>query len=425
MNRSELEHLQLERLGAVLQSVYDRVPFYHELFLRHSLIPNEIKTLNDLQSLPFTSKADFRDNYPYGLLAVPKEQVVRLHASSGTTGKQIVGAYTRHDLDTWAQIIAEGLAMSGVTKSDVIQNAQGYGLFTGGLGFHYGAERVGAAVIPVSTGNSKRQLALLQDLGTTVLLCTPSYALILVEAAKELGVDFKKTRLRMVLCGAEPWSEQMRREIEEGMGVPALDNYGLTEVMGPGVSFECPHQSGLHVAEEHFLVEIVDPATGNALPYGEQGELVITTLTKEALPVIRFRTHDITSLNPEPCECGRSSIRMARITGRSDDMLVVKGVNVFPSQIESALLQVDGVLPHYQIVVDRQHAFSYRDLEVWAEADDAISQDTNKTDELKNRIESELESLLGISVNVKLVPPKTLARVEGKARRVLDRSELG
>ena len=280
-------------------------------------------------------------------------------------------------------------------------------------------------MIPISTGNSKRQLTLLQDLGTTVLLCTPSYALILVEAAKELGVDFKKTRLRMVLCGAEPWSEQMRHEIEEGMGVPALDNYGLTEVMGPGVSFECPYQSGLHVAEEHFLVEIVDPVTGNVLPYGEQGELVITTLTKEALPVVRFRTHDITSLNPDPCKCGRTSIRMSRIAGRSDDMLVVKGVNVFPSQIESALLQVDGVLPQYQIVVDRQHAFSYRDLEVWVEVREAICVDAIKMEQLKNKIGAELQSLLGLSVNVKLMPPRTLERVEGKARRVVDRSELG
>ncbi len=425
MNRSDLELLQLERLRAVVRRVYDRVPFYHELFVRNSLSPSEIKTLDDLRRLPFTSKTDFRDNYPLGLLAVPKDQIARLHASSGTTGKQIVGAYTRHDLDTWAEIIAEGLVMSGVAKSDVIQNAQGYGLFTGGLGFHHGAERLGAAVIPVSTGNSKRQLTLLQDLGTTVLLCTPSYALILVEAAKDLGVDFKNTRLRMVLCGAEPWSEQMRHEIEEAMGVPALDNYGLTEVMGPGVSFECSRQSGLHVAEEHFLVEIVDPVTGNALPYGEQGELVITTLTKEALPVIRFRTHDITSLNPEQCECGRSSIRMARIAGRSDDMLVVKGVNVFPSQIESALLRVDGILPHYQIIVDRQHSFSYRDLEVWAEVDEAICMDAVKMERLKNKTGAELQSLLGISVAVRLMPPRTLARVEGKARRVVDRSELG
>jgi phenylacetate-CoA ligase len=425
MNRSDLEHLQLERLRGVLHSVYDGVPFYHALFLRHNIVPDEIETLDDLRRLPFTSKADFRDNYPYGLLAVPMDQVVRLHASSGTTGKQIVGAYTRHDLDTWSEIIAEGLAMSGVTKSDIIQNAQGYGLFTGGLGFHYGAEKVGAAVIPVSTGNSKRQLTLLQDLGTTVLLCTPSYALILVEAAKELGVDFRKTRLRMVLCGAEPWSEQMRHEIEAGMGVPALDNYGLTEVMGPGVSFECPNQSGLHVAEEHFLVEIVDPATGDALPCGEQGELVITTLTKEAVPVVRFRTHDITSLNAVPCECGRSSIRMARITGRTDDMLVVKGVNVFPSQIESVLLRVGGVLPHYQIVVNRQHAFSYRDLEVWAEVDEGISQDAGKMDELRRTITAEMQSLLGISIDVRLVPPNTLARVEGKTKRLMDRSELG
>ena len=422
---SELRDLQLDRLKAVVQRVYDRVPFYREAFHKQRVTPDDVKAIQDVGRLPFTSKVDFRDHYPLGLLAVPMEEVVRLHASSGTTGKQIVAAYTRRDIETWAEIIAKGLAMSGVTRGDVVQNAQGYGLFTGGLGFHYGAEKLGAAVIPAATGNTKRQLTLLQDLGTTVLLCTPSYALILVEAAREMGIDFAKTRLRMVLCGAEPWSEQMRRDIQQGMGVPALDNYGLTEVMGPGVSFECPCQCGLHIAEEHFLAEIIDPVSGATLPCGEQGELVITTLTKEAYPVIRFRTRDITSLNPEPCKCGRTHIRMARVTGRSDDMLVVKGVNVFPSQIESVLLQIDGVSPHYQIVVDRQHAFSYRDLEVWVEVDEHVFSDEMKNmEDLANRIRTNLESLLGIATRVRLVEPKTLARSEGKAKRLIDRSEL-
>ena len=425
MDRAELQELQLKRLKEQVNRVYRKVAFYQKAFLKAGVTPDDVQTLGDLSRLPFTSKLDFRDNYPYGLLAVPMEQVVRLHASSGTTGKQIVAAYTRRDIETWAEIIASGLAMSGVTRADVVQNAQGYGLFTGGLGFHYGVERLGAAVIPTATGNTKRQLTLLQDLGTTVLLCTPSYALILIEAAREMRLVFGKTRLRLVLSGAEPWSEQMRQDIQRGMGVPALDNYGLTEVMGPGVSFECPFQCGQHIAEEHFLAEVVDPRTGQQLPYGTAGELVVTTLTKEAYPVIRFRTRDITSLNPEPCKCGRTHIRMSRVTGRSDDMLIVKGVNVFPSQIESVLLDVDGVLPHYQIVVDRQHAFSYRDIEIWVEVDRRVfSDEMEKMEGLADRIRTSMESLLGISVRVKLVEPKTLARTEGKARRVVDRGEL-
>jgi len=424
-DRSQLQELQLKRLKQQVDRVNRNVPFYQRAFRRQGVTPDDIETLNDLTRLPFTSKSDFRDNYPYGLLAVPMEQVVRIHASSGTTGKQIVAAYTRRDIETWSDIIAQGLAMSGVTKGDVVQNAQGYGLFTGGLGFHYGAERLGAAVIPTATGNTKRQLTLLQDLGTTVLMCTPSYALILIEAAREMGLDFGKTSLRLVLSGAEPWSEQMRQDIQEGIGVPALDNYGLTEVMGPGVSFECPFQCGLHIAEEHFLAEIIDPQTGEQLAYGRQGELVLTTLTKEAYPVIRFRTRDITSLNPEPCKCGQTHVRMARITGRSDDMLIIKGVNVFPSQIESVLLEIDGVLPQYRIVVDRQHAFSYRDIEIWVEVDRRIfSDEMEKMEGLANRIRTSMESVLGISTRVRLVEPKTLARSDGKAKRVVDRSEL-
>jgi phenylacetate-CoA ligase len=424
LNRTELKELQLHRLQEQVRRVNENVPFYRRAFRDHGVNPDDIASLEDLSRVPFTSKIDFRDNYPYGLLAVPMKDVVRLHASSGTTGKQIVAAYTRRDIETWSDIVAGGLAMSGVTESDIVQNAQGYGLFTGGLGFHYGVERLGAAVIPTATGNTKRQLTILQDLGATVLLCTPSYALILIEAAQEMGLDFGKTKLRLVLSGAEPWSERMRQDIQRGMGVPALDNYGLTEVIGPGVSFECPLQCGLHIAEEHFLAEVVDPQTGKQLPYGSQGELVVTTLTKEAYPVIRFRTRDITSLNPEPCKCGRTHIRMARVTGRSDDMLIVKGVNVFPSQIESVLLDVDGVLPHYQIVVDRQHAFSYRDLEIRVEVDRRIFFDEmDKMEALAGRIRTSMESLLGIAVRVKLVEPQTLTRSEGKARRVVDRSE--
>jgi phenylacetate-CoA ligase len=425
MPHPELQLLQLDRLQAAVRAVYQNVPFYQRAFDALGAAPEAIRTLADLTRLPFTTKHDFRDNYPYGLLAVPRRQAVRVHASSGTTGKPIVAAYTRRDIETWAEIMARGLATSGVIEGDVFQNTQGYGLFTGGLGFHYGAERLGATVIPASTGNTKRQLTLLQDLGTTVLACTPSYALIIIETARELSIDFSKTGLRLALCGAEPWSEQMRRDIQAGLGIPAHDNYGLTEVIGPGVSFECEYQDGLHIAEDHFLAEIINPATGEPVPDGERGELVITTLTKEAYPVIRFRTRDITSLNREPCRCGRTHIRMARVTGRSDDMLVVRGVNVFPSQIEGVLLEVEGVLPHYQIVVERQHAFSYRDLEIWVEvSENVFSDEMQKMDNLANRIRASLDSVLGIATRVKLVEPKTLERREGKARRVVDRQDL-
>ncbi len=317
------------------------------------------------------------------------------------------------------------LATAGVTKDDILQNAQGYGLFTGGLGFHYGVERLGATVVPTSTGNTKRQLTLLQDLGTTVLACTPSYGIIISDTAKEMGVDLGKTRLRLAICGAEPCSERMRKDVEARLGVPAIDNYGLTEAMGPGVSAECQYQCGMHIPEDHFLAEIIDPESGEQLPYGEEGELVITTLTKEAYPVIRFRTRDITSLNPEPCRCGRTLVRMSKVTGRTDDMLVVRGVNVFPSQIESVLLEVEGVEPHYSIVVDRQSAFSCTDLEVWVEVnEDIFSDEMQKMENLEARLRAELDSTLGIAIRVKLVEPKTIPRSEGKAKRVVDRSEL-
>ncbi len=425
MSRKKLEQLQLERLRAKVREVDEKVPFYHRAFEERQISPDDIKTLSDLTRLPFTSKLDFIDNYPYGLSAVPLERVVRVHASSGTTGKPIVALYTKGDIDTWSEIMARALATAGVTQGDVLQNALGYGLFTGGLGFHYGTERLGATVIPTATGNTKRQIRLLQDLGTTVLACTPSYALIISETALEMGVDLRKTKLRLVLCGAEPWSEQMRKDIEERLGVPAIDNYGLTEVIGPGVAMECPYQCGLHIPEDHFLAEIVDPETGEQLPYGDEGQLVVTTLTREAYPVIRFRTGDITSLNPEPCRCGRTLIRMSRVTGRIDDLLIVRGVNVYPSQIESVLLEVEGVEPHYLIVVDRQHAFSFRDMEIWVEVtEDVFSDEMQKMESLEKKLRSELESVLGISTRIKLVEPKTIARSEGKTKRVVDRSEL-
>ncbi|MCJ7521416.1 MAG: phenylacetate--CoA ligase, partial [Dehalococcoidia bacterium] len=406
MPRKDLEQLQLERLQAKVRVVYEKVPFYRQAFKEKGVTPDDIQTLSDLTKLPFTSKLDFRDNYPFGLMAVPHDQVVRIHSSSGTTGKPIIAPYTQGDIDTWAEIMARTLAAGGATKDDVIQNAYGYGLFTGGLGFHYGAERLGASVIPTSGGNTKRQILLLQDLETTVITCTPSYALILDETAKDMGIDLRDTKLRLGFMGAEPWSEQMRGDIEERLGILAINIYGLTEIIGPGVSVECPYKCGMHIAEDHFLVEVINPETGEQLPYGEEGELVITTLTKEAQPVIRFRTKDIVSLNPEPCDCGRTLVRMSRVTGRSDDMLIVRGVNVFPSQIESVLLAIEGVEPHYLIVVDRQHVFKSDELEIWVEvSEEVFSDEMLKMENLEQRLREEMDSVLGISAHIKLVEP--------------------
>ncbi len=425
MPRERLERLQLERLRAKVGEVYERVPFYRRTLKEKGVTPDDIQSLADLRKLPFTSKLDFRDNYPFGLMAVPMEQVVRIHSSSGTTGKPIIAPYTRHDVDTWAEIMARTLTSAGTTENDVLQNAYGYGLFTGGLGFHHGAELLGATVIPTSTGNTKRQILMIQDLGTTVITCTPSYAITLHEAAREMGVDLRDTTLRLGIHGAEPWSEKMREDIEDRLGIIAINVYGLTEVIGPGVSVECPYKCGMHIWEDHFLAEVINPETGEQLPYGEEGELVITTLTKEAQPVIRFRTRDIISLNPEPCDCGRTMVRMSRLTGRSDDMLIVRGVNVFPSQIESVLLEVEGVEPHYLIVVDRQHAFKTDELEIWVEvSDEVFSDEMGKMENLEKRLRSEMDSVLGIAARIKLVEPRTIARTEGKAKRVVDRSEL-
>ncbi len=426
MTRGDLEKLQLERLKAQVAYVYEKSPFYQRTFADKGVKPGDIQSLADITKLPFTSKLDFRDNYPFGLLCVPMKQVVRFHSSSGTTGKPVVAPYTQGDIDTWAEVMARTLATAGATSEDVIQNAYGYGLFTGGLGFHYGGEHLGAAVIPASGGNTKRQILLMQDLGTTVLTCTPSYSLIINETARDMGIDLRETKLRLGVCGAEPWSEQMRNEIQNKMGISAINIYGLTEIIGPGVSVECPFLCGMHIAEDHFLAEIIDPETGEPLPHGETGELVLTTLTKEAQPVIRFRTKDITSLNAEPCQCGRTHVRMQRITGRTDDMLVVKGVNFFPSQIESILLEVEGVEPHYLIVVDRKEGFKSDYLEIWVEVSEEIfSDEMSKMENLEKRLREEMDSVLAISAKIKLVEPKTITRYEGKAKRVVNRDELG
>lgn len=423
MPRSQLEKLQLERLKHQVRHAYQKVPFYRTRFQEAGITPDDITSLEDITRLPFTNKNDFRDNYPYGLLAVPLSQVVRVHASSGTTGKPIIAPYTARDIDTWANLIARNLASAGVHEGDVIQNAYGYGLFTGGLGYHYGGEKLGATVIPSSVGNTKRQLMLIQDLGTTTLACTPSYALILAETAQELGVNLAATKLRVAICGAEPWTEKMRLQIEAKLGITAIDNYGLTELGGPGVSCECRYKQGMHIWEDHFLAELVDPASNEPLPYGEQGELVLTTLTKEALPVIRFRTHDLVTLTSEECGCGRTFVRMSKIHGRTDDMLIIRGVNVFPTQIESALLSIDGVAPYYQIIVDRERHLD--EIEIWVEVSETIfSDEAHVLKEMAERVRAEMNSVLGISSRIKLVEPRTITRTEGKAKRVIDRREL-
>jgi phenylacetate-CoA ligase len=424
LQRSDLETLQLQRLRKVVKRVYERVPYYRNKMIEAGVKPQDIKTLKDLKRLPFTTKEDLRKNYPFGLFAVPFDEVVRIHASSGTTGKPTVVGYTRKDIETWAEVMARTLSCGDVRKGDIVHNAYGYGLFTGGLGAHYGAEKIGAAVIPISGGNTKRQIMVMQDFGSTVLLCTPSYALNIADVMKEMGVEPSSLRLRVGLFGAEPWSERMREEIEKKLNITALDIYGLSEIIGPGVASECIEaKKGLHIFEDHFLPEIIDPETGEVLPYGEMGELVFTTLTKEAIPVIRYRTRDLTRLIPDRCICGRTFVRMERVTGRSDDMLIIRGVNVFPSQIEHVLMSIEGVEPHYQIIVDREGALDV--MEVHVEVRDEIFSDEIKELELlSRRIEREIKDLLGISCKVKLVEPRTIERSEGKAKRVIDKRRL-
>ncbi len=422
--REALEALQLKRLIATAERVYATVPFYKKKFDENGIRPSDIKSLRDLRRLPFTNKIDLRDNYPFGLFAVPMEQVVRIHASSGTTGKPTVVGYTRRDINTWAELMARSLAAAGAHKNDIIHNSYGYGLFTGGLGVHYGAEKLGASVIPISGGNSKRQIVIMQDFGSTVLTCTPSYALFLAETAEEMGVDFKKLKLKVGIFGAEPWSERMRDEIERKLDIQAIDIYGLSEVIGPGVSIECIEaKRGLHIFEDHFIPEIINPQTGEVLPYGQKGELVFTTVTKEAFPLIRYRTRDISVLYPEPCKCGRTHVRMERVSGRSDDMLIIRGVNVFPSQIESVLMNIEGVEPHYLLIVDRQGTLDT--LEVHVEVNEKVFSDEVKNLQvLGRRIEKEIKDLLGVNAGVKLVEPKSIQRSEGKAQRVIDKRKI-
>ena len=422
--REAIEALQLKRLQQVVSRVYHTVGFYRKAFDKAGVTPDDIRSLDDLKRLPFTCKQDLRDNYPFGLFSVPMSSIVRLHASSGTTGKPTVVGYTQRDIETWATLMARSFVAAGLTKNDILHNAYGYGLFTGGLGAHYGAEKLGASVIPMSGGSTKKQIMLLQDFGPTAICCTPSYLLFLAEAGRDMGVDMRSLRLRVGILGAEPWSVRMRDQIERELDIIALDIYGLSEIMGPGVAMECIEgRNGLHVYEDHFIVETIDPATGEVLPPGSTGELVFTTITKEAFPLIRYRTKDISRIMPQVCKCGRTFVRMEKVSGRSDDMLIIRGVNVFPSQIESVLMQIDGLEPHYQLIVDREGSLDT--LEVRVEVRENIfSDEIRALQNMEKRITKDIKDYLGVTAKVKLVEPKSLQRFEGKAQRVLDKRNI-
>jgi phenylacetate-CoA ligase len=422
--RVGLESIQFRRLQHLVQRVYRTVKPYRSKMDAAGVKPEDIKSLGDLKKLPFTTKNDLRDNYPFGLFTVPMEEIVRVHASSGTTGKPTVVGYTRKDIELWAGIMARALCCAGATKEDMVQNAYGYGLFTGGLGAHYGIERLGATVIPVSGGNSKRQINLMKDFKSTVLLSTPSYALNLADAMGSMDIDPSSLSLRVGVFGAEPWSENMREEVEKKLNLRAVDIYGLSEVMGPGVAMEClQSDKGMHIFEDHFLPEIIDPDTGEVLPPGEQGELVFTTLTKEAFPIIRYRTKDISKLIYEPCECGRTLVRMEKVTGRTDDMLIIRGVNVFPSQVEHVLMGIEGVEPHYQIVVEREGNLDSMSVQVEV-SEGLFSDEIRVLENMTRKIQADVKSLLGVTCKVKLVEPKTIQRSEGKAQRVIDNRKI-
>ncbi|GAB4273978.1 MAG: phenylacetate--CoA ligase [Coriobacteriia bacterium] len=424
MPRERLEHLQLERLRATLDRVYENVPLYRERFLEVGFEPGALSSLDDLRHLPFTVKDDLRAAYPYKMFAAPLRDIVRVHSSSGTTGQITVVGYTAGDVSRWADLMARTLVCAGGTPDDIVQVSYGYGLFTGGLGVHYGSERLGCLTIPVSGGNTKRQIQVMKDFGTTILAATPSYALYLAEAAQEMGVDVRELPLRAGILGAEPWSENMRKELEAALGIDAIDIYGLSEVLGPGVSSECLEKNGLHVNEDHFIVEVVDTETLEPLPDGETGELVFTTITKEGIPVIRYRTRDITRIIPEECPCGRTFRRMECVTGRSDDMLIVRGVNVFPSQIEQVLTGIEGVAPHYQVILDREGTLDT--VEVHVEVTPDFDFDEIKAlERLRQKVSDEIASALAVRVGVKLVEPKSIERSQGKAVRVVDKRKMG
>ncbi len=423
MSRDEMHNLQSVRLNATVKKVYHNVPFYRYKMQELGLEPGDIKSIDNLRDLPFTSKQDLRDNYPFGLFAVHKSQIVRVHASTGTTGKPTVVAYTRKDIEIFSEVVTRALVSAGVTVDDVIQVAFGYGLFTGGLGLHYGAENLGSTVVPISGGNTSKQVQLLSDFGSTVLACTPSYAAHLIEALQDAGIDPATLPLRVGIFGAEPWTPAMKAKIEDGLKLKAFDIYGLSEIIGPGVSVGCSASNDLHICEDHFLPEVIDPETLEPMENGDTGELVFTTITKEAMPLLRYRTRDLSSLNYDPCECGRTSVRMSKIYGRSDDMLIIRGVNIFPSQIENVLLEIPEAKPHYLLVIDRKGSLD--SLEVQVEIDDSyFSDELAQLSKINKKIKQKIESALGISVILKLVESKTIVRSEGKAKRVIDKRSL-
>lgn len=420
MDRNGIRQVQGERLRETVEKVYFNVPYYRSKMQEAGLGPESIQSIDDIAKLPFTTKTDLRDNYPFGLFAVPMSEIVRVHASSGTTGKPTVVGYTRNDISTWSEVMARTLTSAGANRNDFIQVAYGYGLFTGGLGLHYGGEKIGASVIPISGGNTVRQIQLMHDFGSTVLACTPSYALFLAEAIQESGINRDDLKLRVGVFGAEPWTENMRREIEDKLRIKAIDIYGLSEVIGPGVASECQVQEGLHINEDHFYPEIIDPSTLKVLPEGSTGELVFTTITKEGLPLIHYRTRDLTRLTYDKCKCGRTMVRMEKCLGRSDDMLIIRGVNLFPSQVESVLLEMSEIKPHYLLIVDRVNNLDTLELKV--EVDEAFFQDKiSQLEALRQKLQNNLENSLGLGIKVTLVEPKIIERSEGKSKRVIDK----
>ncbi len=420
MNRNNLQELQLKRLKEVTRYVYERLPFYKRKFEENGIHPDDIRVLEDLRRFPFTRKAELREGYPFGLFTSPLEEIVEFHISSGTTGKPVVNGYTRKDIGIWAEVMARALTCAGTTSEDVVHNAYGYGLFTGGLGVHYGAQLIGAKTIPISGGQTRRQIMMMEDFKSTVLTCTPSYALHLAEVAEEVGVNPRGLSLRVGVLGAETWSENMRKEIESRLGIDALDIYGLTEIIGPGVAQECQIKGGMHIFEDHFLPEIINPKTGKVVEEGEEGELVLTTLTREGTSLVRYRTGDITHINYQPCECGRTLARISKIKGRADDMLIIRGVNLFPSQIENVLIQIDEAEPHYQLILERKKGLD--ELTVELEASPHIFFDeVRKIEEIEAKIEKEIEDALGLRVGVRLVESRTIQRSMGKAKRIIDK----
>lgn len=423
LDREQLEQLKLERLQRTVDTLYQKVPFYRRKLDEVGFQPGDLRSLEDLRRLPFTTKDDLRDNYPYGLFAVPMRDIVRLHASSGTTGKPTVVGYTSRDIEVWADLVARTIVAAGGTPDDVVHVAYGYGLFTGGLGLHYGAEKLGATVLPMSGGNTKRQVRLMVDFGSTILCCTPSYALNIAEVMEDMGVTRDQVKLKAGILGAEPWSDEMRKQIEERLNISAHDIYGLSEVVGPGVSIECAEKKGLHVFEDCFIPEIIDPASGRVLPPGEKGELVFTNINKEGLALLRYRTRDISRLDDSPCPCGRTHVRMERVTGRTDDMLIIRGVNVFPSQVEAVLMNIRGVSPHYQLVVDRVGSLDVLEIQVEV-TPEIFSDEIKRLEDLEERIREEVQSYLGVGVKVRLMEPRSLRRSEGKAVRVIDRRKM-